>query len=186
MNLGGRFLERIAQWSDQPAIREPNGRTISFGELSRQIIGFARLLKDRGFLPGDRAVIQAPTERSSPSPRSPFPSLAGCRCCASRASATRSISTGCGRPVPSGCWCIRSSCGPTASPERGAAAAPRHRGAARVARHRGAAPRRHLPSCWRSSGARRRRADGEDVAPRSDIPSYSPAAPKRAEGAGCP
>jgi acyl-CoA synthetase (AMP-forming)/AMP-acid ligase II len=60
VNIAGRLVERLAEWGDRIAIREPNGRTIGYAELRRRVLGFAETLKEKGFRRGDPAVIQVP------------------------------------------------------------------------------------------------------------------------------
>ena len=60
MNLASKFFALLAAGDDRVAIREPNGATISRGDLRRQIVGLQQDLRRRGFVKGDAAVIQAP------------------------------------------------------------------------------------------------------------------------------
>lgn len=61
MNLASRFLEMLPAGDPAVAIREPNGATISRGELRRQVVGLQGALRDKGFKRGDLAVLQAPS-----------------------------------------------------------------------------------------------------------------------------
>ena len=60
MNLATQFFAKLAAGDERIAIREPDGSTISRGELRRQIVGLQLELKRQGFKKGESAVIQAP------------------------------------------------------------------------------------------------------------------------------
>jgi len=61
MNLASRFLEMLPAGDPAVAIREPDGSTISRGELRRQVVGLQHALREQGFQRGDLAVLQAPS-----------------------------------------------------------------------------------------------------------------------------
>ncbi len=60
MNLATQFFAKLAPGDTRVAIREPDGTTISRGELRRQIVGLQTELRRQGFKKGESAVIQAP------------------------------------------------------------------------------------------------------------------------------
>lgn len=60
MNVAAPLLEVLAADPARPAVCEPNGRTITYQELSREVVGLAGYLQDWGLAPGDRVILQVP------------------------------------------------------------------------------------------------------------------------------
>ncbi len=60
MNVAAPILDLLAAEPARPGVREPSGRSATYGELRQRIVALGRELQRRGLRPGDRVVLQVP------------------------------------------------------------------------------------------------------------------------------